>query len=250
MFYAIIEGKLSLISFIAIIFVGILPTLIVEITKGLQVGKSYLSSLTGVIITLVLGYEYLELTLGVLAKYIFTLLTIIQILRFYTLYKSDLLPCRMAPQRLRNFLIENNIKDFYTYKTNYNTQFVGNLLYGYESEFNVKYVKTILDCPKDSIFIVPPTSSKSVSMETQMEAILEGNYRKDPYLNSLLDDRKIANYSIAKFKTLGNSKFYVNESEVTSFRYHILKQVTDHDRFLSYGWVLNLELLKNKQHEL
>ena len=84
-------------------------------------------------------------------------------------------------------------------------------------------------------------------METTLEAILDGDFRKDPVLNSLLDSNSIQKYSIAKFKSLGNSKFYVNESEVTSYRYHILKQVTDHDKYLSYGWVLDLELLNNKK---
>ena len=118
------------------------------------------------------------------------------------------------------------------------------MLYGYESEFNVNFVKSLKDCPKNSIFIVPPTSSKSVSMETEQEAILKGDFRDDTELNNLFDNKLIEKYSIAKFKTLGNSNFYVNESEVTSYRYHILRQVSAHDRLLSYGWVLDLKLIK------
>ena len=81
-------------------------------------------------------------------------------------------------------------------------------------------------------------------METESEAIIKGDFRDDPKLNLLLDDNTIENYALAKFKTFGCSKYYVNESEVTSYRYHILNQITDSDRLLSYGWVLDLKLLK------
>ena len=216
----------------------------VEVTRGLQVGKSYLSSLIGLIITIVLGYEYINYFIGEFSPYLFTLLTILQIFRFFKIFRNDILPCRLAPSKLRNFLFKKNIRDFYTYKTDYNDQFVNIMLYGYESEFNVNFVESLKDCPQNSIFIVPPTSSKSVSMETQQEAILKGDFRDDPVLNKLFDNKSIEKYSIAKFKTLGNSKFYVNESEVTSYRYHILRQVSEHDRLLSYGWVLDLKLIK------
>ena len=94
------------------------------------------------------------------------------------------------------------------------------------------------------IFIVPPTSSKSVSFETENEVILNGDFRSDEVLNNLLDNFMIEDFALAKFKTLGCSKYYVNESEVTSFRYHILNHISDKDRELSYGWVLDLKKLK------
>ena len=61
MFYCLFIGEVNLITIACITLVGLMPTLIVEITKGLQVGKSYLSSLTGFLITIVLGYKYLEI---------------------------------------------------------------------------------------------------------------------------------------------------------------------------------------------
>ena len=117
------------------------------------------------------------------------------------------------------------------------------MIYGFESKINVNFVQTIKECPKDSIFVVPPTSSKSLSMETESEAILNGDFREDPTLNDLLDNNSLQKYALAKFKTFGCSKYYVNESEVTSYRYHILNQISDHDRLLSLGWVLDLKLL-------
>ena len=91
----------------------------------------------------------------------------------------------MGPTKLRQFL-KNNIKDFYTYDTTYNNQFVNNVVYGFESTFKVNFVKSINECPKDSYFVVPPTSSKSVSMETELEAIIHGDFRKDNVLTLYL----------------------------------------------------------------
>ena len=236
-------GEISLLNVFIIVLIGLIPTLIVEITNGLQVGKSYLSSLTGVLITVVLGFKYFEITFDKFVPYLLTTLTIIQLIRSFITYKNDLLPCRMGPARLREFLFKNNIKSFYTYKTSYNNAFVKTLIYGFESKINVNFVQTIKECPKDSIFVVPPTSSKSLSMETESEAILNGDFREDPTLNDLLDNNSLQKYALAKFKTFGCSKYYVNESEVTSYRYHILNQISDHDRLLSLGWVLDLKLL-------
>lgn len=243
MTYCLYLGEINFITLSLIVLIGILPTLIVEITRGLQIGKSYLPSQVGLLITIVLGYEYLIKVFPIFTPYLFALLSVFQIYRLIKNYKKDLLPCRMGASYLREFLFKNNIKTFYTYDTNYNTQFVSTAIYGFESNFNVKYANSINECPKDSYFVIPPTSSKSVLMETESEAINQGDFRKDPSLNSLLDNNLIHKYSIAKFKTLGCSKFYVNESEVTSYRYHILKQIFERDRILSYGWVLDLKLL-------
>ena len=113
----------------------------------------------------------------------------------------------MSPARLREFFLNKNLKTIYTYDTDFNNQFVGNMIYGYESKFDVNYVNSINECPENAIFVVPPTSSKSVSMETTLEAILDGDFRKDPVLNSLLDSNSIQKYSIAKFKSLGIVNF-------------------------------------------
>ena len=161
MIYCLFIGKLSIIYLIAITLIGLLPTLVIELTNGLQVGKSYLSSLIGLLMTVVLGYKYINIALGDFSTYLFTLVSIYQIIRFFKIYKNDLLPCRMGPANLRKYLINNNIKSFYTYDTAYNIHFVSTMIYGFESFFDLKFAKSIDDCPKDSIFIVPPTSSKS-----------------------------------------------------------------------------------------
>ena len=244
MVYCYFTGATSLLSIFLILLIGIMPTLIVEITNGLQVGKSYLSSLTGILITIVLGFRFFEITFKQATPFILTLLAFFQLIRLIRNYKKDLLPCRMGPAWLRQFLLKNNLNNIYTYDTSYNNCFVRTLVYGFESQLKVNFVNKIDECPDGSIFVVPPTSSKSVSMETESEAIINGNFRDDPRLNTLLDNNSIEKYAIAKFKTLGSSKYYVNESEVTSYRYHILNQITDHDRILSCGWVLDLKLLK------
>ena len=89
----------------------------------------------------------------------------------------------MGPAWLRQFLLKNNLNNIYTYDTSYNNCFVRTLMYGFESDLNVNFVNKIDECPEGSIFVVPPTSSKSVSMETESEAIIYGNFRDDPRLN-------------------------------------------------------------------
>ena len=77
-------------------------------------------------------------------------------------------------------------------------------------------------------------------MESEKYAIKNGDFNEDKFLNLILKNKFKNNEIIKRFKTMGSSKYFVNESEVTSYRNLILKQIHDYDRYRGYAWIIRL----------
>jgi hypothetical protein len=149
----------------------------------------------------------------------------------------------MAPANLRKYLNFLGIKEFYTYKTPFNSPFVETMMYNYPNEFKVNYINSLDDINKGYI-VVPGTSSKSVNFESDGNVISQGDFRSDAYLNNLLDNNLIERHALAKIKTMGCSKYFVHDSEVTTYRELIIRDITDYDRWLGNAWIFKLESFK------
>ena len=163
----------------------------------------------------------------------------VQLVLSVKVFYEDVLPSRMAPGVLYKFLKNSNIKEFYTYNTPYNNPLVKTMTYSYPDDFVVRYVKTMGEV-KAGIMVVPGHSAKSVQMETTGYAIENGDYREDPMLNKVYDQHTMEACALVKIRTMGSSKVYVHESEVTSYRDLILHQITDEDRWLAQAWVVDI----------
>ena len=113
------------------------------------------------------------------------------------------------------------------------------MLYTFANEFEVEHVRKMADI-ESGYLIVPPTSSKSVSMETQEEAIIGGDFTKDPDLDLLIVSGKIQEMAIACIPTMGSSKYFVQESEVTSYLDLMLRRVSGLDFFRGHAWIIEI----------
>ena len=252
LFIIIIAGyNISLNYFIVTVVVSMLPIFIHEFTGGLKVGKAYAVSLPFLLLVIALTIkEIIGIVAGDTEKLsmlwsVAGIVVAAQLLHsLYVLY-SDTIPCRMAPAHLRKKLKELHVDTFYTYDNPYNDSFVKTMVSSYPDEFNVKYIDSLSDISR-GIVVIPAVSSKSVSMETQQYAILDGDFNKDLSLNNLLKDKSIEDKALMKIPTMGSSKYYVHESEVTSYRSFILKQISDFDRWLGNAWILEIQGCYNK----
>ena len=233
---------LSLNHFLFAFFVSIFPILIHEFTGGLKVGKAYLVSQLFLLVPIAFAIEELirMMEVGKGKELIFILSAIIimaQLLHSLYILYSDTVPCRMAPTYLRNKLKELNVDTFYTYDNPYNNPFVGAMTARYPGEFIVKHIDNLSEVSK-GIIVIPAISSKSVHHESETYVIVNGDFDKDLFLNELIKDKSIEAEALLKIPTLGASKYYVHESEVTSYRDINLKQISDHDRWLGNAWIL------------
>jgi len=222
-----------------------------EATKGLKVGKAFMSALLLLLLVPAAALKFFVERVSdteVLKFGLWTVVGLIIVLQLlhtaYVLY-SDTIQCRLAPTKLRNKLKELNVREFFTYDNSYNNSFVHTMMYTYIDEFKVSFINSISEVKK-GIVVIPNTSSKSVSMETGQYAILNGDFDKDSELNNLMENKKIEKIAIAKIRTMGNSKYYVHESEVTSYRELILKQISEQDRWRGFAWVIKVVSAERK----
>lgn len=230
-----LEGNLKLTEIIGLGLISITPVIIHLITGGLRVGKAFFSEQI---------FMYLPIALVCTIEPVFTylliIISVIQGFKTLEIMKKEIIKCRMGPTLLYCELKKRNIVEFYTYETAFNHGYVETMLYQYPNQFKVKYIKRMEDITT-GYFVVPPTSSKSVLMETQTEAILYGDFDKDIALETLFRDKMIEREAIAKIPTLGTSRYYAQESEVTSYRDLILGQITEYDHWRGNGWLIYLE---------
>lgn len=228
----------DLLNISLIFLLAIFPIFIHEFTKGLKVAKAYFSVLPTLLIFIAYG---LDIALKYNETIYFILIFVIFLQLIFSIYTllNDTIPCRTSANKIANFLIKNKIKKIYTYDNAYNDAFVKAILNIFPNNFEVRYINSIENLKNEIIFI-PNTSSKSLYMESEKYAIKNGDFNKDKFLN-LIFKNKFKNIEVIKrFKTMGSSKYFVNESEVTSYRNLILKQIHDHDRYRGCAWLIRL----------
>lgn len=233
----------GLVEFTYIVSLSLVPLLVSEITRAIHVGKAYFPCFLGMVsligITVIYYVDYFK-TLSIDIEYVWGVMLLFVLANAtltLTQYLGDVLPSRMAPTNLRNFLKINNIRNFATYDNPYNEALVKTMVYTFPNEFEVEYVDRIKNA-KGKYFIVPQTSSKAIYMECQKYAIENGDFSFDIELNRLFNSREIQKVSLKSFKTMGSSAYYVHESEVTTYRCIILKQVKAADILRGHAWLL------------
>ena len=114
------------------------------------------------------------------------------------------------------------------------------MIYNFPGEFEVEYIKQMSQI-KSGFLVVPQTSAKSVAMETQREAIVNGDFMKDMELDQLIVSGRIEEIAVARIPTLGNSKYFAQESEVTSYLDLMLKRISQLDFYRGNAWIVEIE---------
>ncbi len=236
------SNPVNFVSKVFILLISLSPVLWGELTRSTRSLRTYSPSLMGIFIFL--GYALDNLTLPPVLSNVeehlwtyFIIATGLIGLHQIRLFFTDVYPARMAITNLIEELEKRNILEFYTYETHYNDPLTNAL----NGKYKINYINSLSDVKKGWI-VIPPTNSKSISMEGTPEA-MDGDYTKDPKLNELLTTRKIEQLAAAKFKTFGTSKIWPQEADVATYMDLILKEVGDKERFRGYAWLINAEAL-------
>jgi hypothetical protein len=240
-------GLNALWGSLAVFILSIAPILIGEITHGIQLGRSYYPALLGML--LLIGYTAfrVEQMLSLQARTVLWGISIAAVLASAGwsswLLLDDIWPARMAPAWLGRTLKSLGIKEFYTYDTPYNDAFVNTLPPAVLGQYKIHYIKSLSEV-KEGYVVVPGTSSKALNMESSQWAIEHGDFNLDKDLNRILESKAIAGSVVASFKTFGTSRIWVHESEVSSYRAIILKEVKNVDLWRGRAWVLDAAKLR------
>ncbi len=235
LFLITFSNPINFVSKIFILLISLLPILWGELTQSTRSLRTYSPSLMGIFIFL--GYASSHLAWPHLWTYLIVATGIIGMHQMW-LFFTDVYPARMAIPNLIDALDKYNIREFYTYETRYNDALANTI----NDKYKIHYINSLSDIKKGWI-VIPPTNSKSLSMECVPEA-MNGDYTKDSKLNELLTTRKIEQLATAKFKTFSSSYIWPQEADVATYMDLILKEVGDKERFRGYAWLINAEALK------
>ncbi len=234
------------ISVFLILAASLLPIIWSEITGAAQIGRTYSPALIGMLIFIGYTAHSIQLTYGMEIYWLLFWVSVIPAATWNIyIFSSDIYPARMAIPNLIVILRKLGIKEFYTYQTNYNNALTNAINPGVAKQFTIRYMNNLEELKnKNAWIIIPGTSSKAINMESEMEGIDNGDFAKDPLLNKLIETREIENIAEKRLKTFGTSRYWVHESEVTSYRDLILHDVRKEDIFRGYAWLLNADKIK------
>jgi len=238
------NSKQENLSIILLVLISIMPIIWGEWTKGPKASLTMYTSMVPLFLPIgyaihessvndwsFLGYEF--------SFYLWIILAISSVWNIYIFF-TDTLPCRMTVTKIIKFMNNYGIKKFYTYDTSFNFPFANVIKDFYPDKYDIEYISSINKI-KSGYVLVPCTSSKAAYYQSVAKIGPVGDYKADESLNSMIETREIQNYSVASFKTWGNSKYWQQTGNVVSLRDLILKEVDEETRFRGYAWLLDVE---------
>jgi hypothetical protein len=237
----------STMQMFSIFITSIIPVIVHNLTGGIQVGKAYYSQISGYILYFIFSIQIFDF------YYNFNLMIVgyLSLLLLWSIYSltskilPELLISRSSVDNLRKYLIKNNILNFSTYRTPYNESLVGVLEHeDIEKMFNISYYDSIKDS-SDQYFILPNRSSKSVAMESTATAASGKDFDSDLYLSDMEQSGTLNDITIHKFPTIGSTRYFLSESEVTGYRFFELGQYNEIDFEKTYARIVDLKKCQN-----
>ncbi len=229
------------VGLLAVVAVAFSPVLVGELTHGVQFGRTYFPALAGFLLVTGAALSLVEARLAPAASVmgwgIAGLLLAGTAAWNAWVFLTDVWPARMTVPWLHRRLQALGVREFYTYATAYNDSLVGVLADAMPSAYTIHYIRRLTDVERGYI-VVPGTSAKALTAESDASAIAGGDFSDDPDLTALIEQRAIERCAAAAFRTFGTSRIWVHESEVTSFRDLILKDITAADRWRGRAWLL------------
>lgn len=227
---------------IGVAILSLSPVLLGEATRSPQFGRTYFPGFVGILLLIAYTIFRLEKLLSPPGQMVFWFAVICAMLVSagwnVWVFLDDVWPARMAPAWLGRKLEELGIREFYTYDTPYNHAFVDGLRLKVGDRYKVHTIKGLEEV-KTGYVVVPGTSAKALNMESELSAIETGDFDLDPVLNRLIQSKLIVNYAVASFKTFGTSRMWVHESDLTTYRDLILREINEHDRWRGRAWILD-----------
>ncbi len=243
----ITRNGLGLINTALILFVSLLPCIWGELTNSPKSGRIYLSAYLGFLVFI--GYGLQQIGPAVFSRSLSLIFIILAGIFVWNVWKffTDIFPSRMAVANLLKALDSRGIKEFYTYRTDYNMQLIGTIRPELIKKYTIHYINMLAEV-KDGWIVIPGTTLKT-SFWTTDEIISGVDSIKDPIYKKLLKTKKIEKISAVKLKTFNSSPLWIMEHEVASFQDLALGAITAEDFFQGHAWLLHSRALSEGMSE-
>ncbi len=228
----------------AMIILSLSPVLMAELSKAVQVGRSYFPAFLGMLS--LIGFAFYTALpvldpLGQRALWAAAWsLAAVSLIMNMVIFLTDVLPSRLSVNRLVRLLRQHGVKKFYTYDTAYNEVFVHCMPEKVKKEFDIHFIKSITDVQQGYV-VVPPANTKGAMMsDFPLAQRLANTFDEDTHLNAMIESRAIETKAFAWLPSMSSSRIWLHEAEVPSFRHFILKEITPMDFYRGRAWVLKI----------
>lgn len=227
-----------------VILLSLSPVLMAEASKAVQVGRSYFPAFLGILF--LIGFSFYSVVPGlepVTGKAFWSAAWILvagSLIVNMVIFYTDILPGRLAVNRLVGILNKHGIKKFYTYDTAYNEVFIHCIPQEVKKNFDIHFLKSIKEV-NESYVVVPPLNAKGSLMSDFPLARHASNiFKQDIDLDAMIESKSIESKAIACLPSMSSSRIWVHEAEVPSYRDLILKEITPMDFYRGKAWVLKV----------
>lgn len=239
------------LTVVLIAAVALSPVIWAELSKSVQVARVYSPSMAIVSVF----FAYILSNIPAIHWTSYTIFLVIALIWNAKQFFGDILPARMTVKYFLEAVKKYGITDIYTYDTSFNISFAKNVpgiaVSEYvpakkptpQSPYKIHYINSISEV-KDGWIAIPGTSGKAVNMPSYPESI-DDDFDKDPLLSKIIINRSIEKIAEKKFKTYGTSTYWINEDDIASYRSLELKEISVHDLWRGYAWLLHSSKLKS-----
>jgi len=229
----------------AMILLSLSSPVMAEIAQVAQYGANYFPSLIGIIMLVgftvpVLGSDERLRKLSPLKRRAVTALFAAAALSHGAIsahaFLTDIYPCRMVTTFLSRKIAGLNVPKIYTYqKHSQRNPFVMYLTPSLHDTVRFVPIEYIIQ-PEKSYILVPPTTGNSIYIASTSTY---ADFDDDVFLNELIRRGKLKDYAVASFKTLANSRYWLHEEEILSYRSLILGHDFRDNELLGRVWLLD-----------
>jgi hypothetical protein len=148
----------------------------------------------------------------------------------------DIWPARMAAERVARAVDALGEADIATYGTVHNNNLAECLPPRLRAR--LRRISSLTEMPGGFV-LVPGITRFAPNLQSEREAIEKGDMRQDPALNELINSGRLAEVSVASFKTLGSSPYWSQESEILSYLELALGRIGARERALGRAWLVD-----------
>ncbi len=255
------KSPVSRLQMAGMIFLSVSAPLMAEIAQVAQYGANYFPAIVGII--MLVGYAiHVDRRDGLLAVFgqsgqerKITLkkslavigLTLIMTahigINFYN-FATDVYPCRMATTLLSRKLKELKIQKLYVHENQPHLQyFIFHLNPDMMKTVRFIPIKYIIQ-PDNSYILLPTITGDSIYTAATSSYV---HYSNDVFLAELVRKGRLANYSLTSFKTLANSRLWLHEEEILTYRNLILNHQFEDNDLLGRVWLLDAKKIVDNQ---
>ena len=240
----------SRLKIAGVLFLSLSACLMAESVGAAQYGANYFPALVGLIVLIVFCLDDISrhgffFTLKAIdpkrgwRNLLVAVLTVHALVNAF-MFWGDIYPCRMSKNYLSDKIRELNPKRISTFvHLRHYKAFIPYLDEDIKTGLPWTQIQTLAQA-REGLILLPPITGNSIYIAVTSPYI---HFDRDLFLNALIESGQMEDYAVASYRTLANSRYWLHEEEILTYRRLILGHTFGDNRLLGRIWLLDAERL-------